>query len=179
MFGVLFAVGWPAVFGLRTRRGIVALSLVSLFALHWRFEGLRWQMVPIYLIALGLAVTDLTSGYIRYSGGYSESILPTVKPGVLMTHVIDDFTARLAVSGDIKFEGRRGAAQFWLKDLSLDTHWGLEISYKEMLFGRAGFDIGNLTAGLGIDIKRITVDLAYLHNDFLDETFRVSAGYRF
>ena len=59
MFGVLFAVGWPAVFGLRTRRGIVALSLVSLFALHWRFEGLRWQMVPIYLIALGLAVTDL------------------------------------------------------------------------------------------------------------------------
>jgi hypothetical protein len=130
-------------------------------------------------IMIGLAITDLTSGYIRYSGGYSESILPTVKPGILVSQAVHDFTGRLTISGDIKFEGRRGASQFWFKDLSLDTHWGLEISYKEMLFGRAGFDIGNLTAGLGIDVRRITIDLAYLHNDFLDETFRVSAGYRF
>jgi dienelactone hydrolase len=59
VFGALFAVGWPAVFGVRTRRGIVAISLVTLFALQWRLEGLRWQMVPIYLIALGLTITDL------------------------------------------------------------------------------------------------------------------------
>nr|MBN2278705.1 PorV/PorQ family protein [candidate division Zixibacteria bacterium] len=128
---------------------------------------------------IGLMVTDLTSGFIRYSGGNTESILPTVKPGLLLTHSYRDFTGRLAFSGDIKFEGIHEAAQFWMGEISLDTHWGAELSYREMLFGRAGFDIGNFTGGIGIDIRRIKIDLAYLHNSELDETFRISAGYSF
>ena len=128
---------------------------------------------------LGLMVTDLFSGFIRYSGGTTESILPTVKPGLLLHHAISDFTGRLAVSGDIKFEGIQSAAQYWAGKISLDMHYGLELSYREMIFGRAGFDIGNFTGGVGVDINRITIDLAYLHNDYLDETFRVSAGYSF
>jgi len=128
---------------------------------------------------LGLVVTDLFSGFIRYSGGTTESILPTVKPGVLLYHTVSDFTWRLAASGDIKFEGIQSAAQYWAGEFSLDTHYGLELSYREMIFGRAGFDIGNFTGGVGVDINRITIDLAYLHNDYLDETFRVSAGYSF
>jgi len=128
---------------------------------------------------LGLVVTDLTSGFIRYSGGHTESISPTVKPGLLLNHTISDFTGRLAMSGDIKFEGIRGGAQFWSGDISLDTHYGLEISYKEMIFGRAGFDIGDFTGGVGIDIDNIKIDLAYLHDSDLDDTFRISAGYSF
>lgn len=130
-------------------------------------------------IRLGMTVTDLVSGYIRYSDGHSESVLPTVRPGILLHHTIDDFTFRLAASGDIKFEGIKYAAQFWSDEVSLDTHFGFELGYREMLFGRAGFDIGNFTGGLGVDIRRITLDLAYLHNSYLDDTFRISAGYRF
>ncbi len=130
-------------------------------------------------VRLGLAVTDITSGYIRYTGGYSESILPTVRPSLLAHHVIDQFTVRLAMAGDIKFEGIKAAAQFWSGEVSLDTHFGAEVSYREKVFGRAGFDIGKFTAGVGMDIRRITLDLAYLHHSQLDETFRVSAGYRF
>ena len=63
--------------------------------------------------------------------------------------------------------------------ISLDTHYGLEIGYKELVFGRAGFDIGRFTAGGGVDVKNITVDFAYLHDDEFDGTFRVSAGYGF
>ncbi|MFQ5453412.1 MAG: hypothetical protein ACE5D6_04415, partial [Candidatus Zixiibacteriota bacterium] len=63
--------------------------------------------------------------------------------------------------------------------ISLDTHYGWELAYREMVFGRAGFDIGRLTAGGGVNIKNITLDFAYLHHDDLDETYRVSAGYRF
>ena len=146
---------------------------------------------------LGLTVTDITTGFIRYSGGSAlmeatdsgdteyesdantESIYPTVKPGLMLEYTYDDFTGRFLMSGDIKFEGIRNAAQYWSGPLSLDTHFGWEIGFREMVFGRAGFDIGRFTAGGGLDIKNITVDFAYMHHSDLDETFRVSAGYRF
>lgn len=143
---------------------------------------------------VGLMITDVTTGFIRYSGSSkvydfdgtvvereatAESIYPTVKPGVMLEYSYREFTGRFLMSGDIKFEGLKFAAQYWSGGLSLDTHYGWEIDYRGMLFGRAGFDIGRLTAGIGVDIKRVTVDLAYLHHDDLDETYRVSAGYRF
>ena len=59
VFGALSAVAWPAVFGVRTRRGIVAGGLLTLFILHWQVEGLRWQMLPLYGAALGLAIGDI------------------------------------------------------------------------------------------------------------------------
>ena len=134
---------------------------------------------PFDFAQLGLVVTDITSGFIRYEGGTTESILPTVKPGLLLHHTYNDFTGRFVMSGDVKFEGIREGAQYWMSELSLDTHFGWELSYREMLFGRAGFDIGNFTGGIGVDIRNIKVDLAYLHNSNFDETFRISAGYSF
>jgi dienelactone hydrolase len=59
VYGELFAVGWAAVFGVRTRRGIVAGLLLALFILQWQSEGLRWQMIPVYGAALGLAIGDI------------------------------------------------------------------------------------------------------------------------
>jgi len=134
---------------------------------------------------IGLMVSDITTGFIRYSGetfddgSNTESIYPTVKPGLTLEHRWHDFTGRMAVSGDIKFEDIKSAAQYWSGPISVDTHYGWEIGYREMVFGRFGFDIGRFTAGGGVDVKRITVDFAYLHHSDLDETFRVSAGYRF
>ncbi|MEA2031601.1 MAG: PorV/PorQ family protein [candidate division Zixibacteria bacterium] len=136
-------------------------------------------------VNLGLMVTDITTGFIRYSGesfdegSHSESIYPTVKPGIAIEYIYSDFTGRCLFSGDIKFEGLKSSAQCWSGPVSLDTHYGWEISYKEMIFGRAGFDIGRFTTGAGINIKNITIDLAYLHHSALDATWRVSAAYRF
>jgi len=59
VYGEMFAVGWPAVFGVRTRRGIAAAVLLACFVLHWQSEGLRWQMIPLYGAALGLAIGDV------------------------------------------------------------------------------------------------------------------------
>ncbi|SYZ72372.1 conserved hypothetical protein [Candidatus Zixiibacteriota bacterium] len=134
---------------------------------------------PLPYARLGLAITDVTSGLIHYDNGTTESIYPTVKPGLLLWRKFSDFTGRLAVSGDLKFEGIRRGAQYWMGNISLDTHYGAEISYREMFFGRAGFDIGDLTAGVGMLINRVQFDFAWMHNDYLDETFRMSAGYRF
>ncbi len=149
---------------------ISGYGLTADFGLLYKYNG---------NIQFGLVVTDITSGFIRYSTGTTESIVPTLKPGLLIQKKYKDFTGRFAMSGDIKFEGIKEAAQYWMGESSLDTHFGLEGSYKEKLFGRLGFDIGNFTGGLGFQTDKFSLDLAYLHNSDFDETFRVSAGYRF
>jgi predicted dienelactone hydrolase len=58
-FAAVFAVGWPVVFGVRPRRGIVALLLTGALIAHLQIEGYRWQMIPLYLVAVGLAVGDV------------------------------------------------------------------------------------------------------------------------
>lgn len=145
--------------------------------------GLLYDASP--WLDLGVMVTDITTGFIRYSGdtfddgANSESIYPTVKPGLHLQYAHDQFTGRFVASGDIKFEDLKTAAQYFSGPISLDTHYGWEVGYRNMLFGRAGFDIGRLTAGGGVSVRDVTVDFAYLHHDDLDETFRVSAAYRF
>ncbi len=59
VYGEVFAVAWAAIFGVRTRRGIAAGLLIALFVVHWRSEGLRWQMIPLYGAAIGLAIGDV------------------------------------------------------------------------------------------------------------------------
>lgn len=52
------AVLWPALFGVRPRRGIVTGSLVVLLVVQWQVEGYRWPLFPLYLATLALAVGD-------------------------------------------------------------------------------------------------------------------------
>jgi len=59
MFATVFAVLWPVVFGVRPKRGIVAGVLATVLIVQLQVEGFRWQMVPIYLVAIGLAVGDI------------------------------------------------------------------------------------------------------------------------
>ena len=156
--------------------------------------GLLYQAHPS--VRFGLMISDVTSGFIRYGGGSiiepadsggqvtetkssTESIFPTVKPGLMIEKYFNEVSVRLVASGDLKFENLKTAAQYWGGSLSLDTHFGLELGYRELIFGRTGFDMGTFTAWGGIDVMNITVDFAYLHHDDLGETFRVSAGYRF
>lgn len=57
--GCAVAVLWPALFGVRPRRGIVAVAMVALLAAQLRVEGFRWQMLVLYLVAAGLAIGDV------------------------------------------------------------------------------------------------------------------------
>lgn len=55
------AIIWPALFGVRSRRGIAAAIVVAALATQLIIEGPRWQLWPLYLVASGLAVGDLLS----------------------------------------------------------------------------------------------------------------------
>lgn len=59
LFAAAFAVFWPVVFGVRPRRGVVALALSAALLVQLQFEGFRWQMIPLYLAAIGLAIGDV------------------------------------------------------------------------------------------------------------------------
>lgn len=93
VYGELFAVGWAAVFGVRTRRGIVAGLLLALFILQWQSEGLRWQMIAVYGAALGLAIGDILAverrldwtrrisrGIFGFAGVTLAAVLPLILP---------------------------------------------------------------------------------------------------
>jgi hypothetical protein len=140
---------------------------------------------PYQFMDLGLMITDVTSGFIRYSGktfgqgSHSESIYPTVKPGFSVFKSYREFTGRFSASGDVKFENLKASSQYWMGGISLDTHYGWEVDYRSLVFGRAGFDIGRFTTGGGVNFRNITLDFAYLHESELDDSYRVSAGYRF
>ena len=130
-------------------------------------------------LTLGLTVTDLTSGVIRLSNGVTESITPTVRPAFMYKRAYGEFIFRALGTGDIRFEGRKASAQYYISDVSLDTHYGFEVSFREKAFGRVGADIGDLTMGAGFVAGRISVDVAFLKHSDLDDSYRFSAGYSF
>lgn len=89
----VFAVGWPVVFGVRPRRGIVAAMLSIALLAQLQFEGFRWQMIPLYMVAIGLAIGDvffldrklewsrrLTRGILGVVGLLLAATLPVVLP---------------------------------------------------------------------------------------------------
>jgi hypothetical protein len=140
---------------------------------------------PRQNITLGLMATDISSGFIRYSGktfgggAHTESIYPALKPAFSISKKHKDVKAQLSASAEVKFENLQGSAQYWSGSLSLDSHYGLELSWREILFARGGFDIGRVTAGGGFDYRHVAIDFAWMHQSAFDETFRVSASYKF
>lgn len=61
------------VFGVRPRRGLVALTMVAALFVQLQFEGFRWQMIPLYLVAAGLAIGDIL--YIDRTLDWSRRLL--------------------------------------------------------------------------------------------------------
>ncbi|HEX6148093.1 MAG TPA: hypothetical protein VF083_15060 [Acidimicrobiia bacterium] len=144
VFGEAFAVGWPAVFGVRTRRGIAAGLLLALFVIHWRVDGLRWQMIPVYGAALGLAVGDVLAlerrvdwtsriarGIFGTAGIALGAVLPLTLPvpelpvptgpepiGTVTVALID--REREEIYGPRPGQGRRLVAQVWYPALPND-----------------------------------------------------------
>ncbi|HEY5889121.1 MAG TPA: dienelactone hydrolase family protein [Acidimicrobiia bacterium] len=59
VYAALFAVGWPALFGVRSRRGIASGLLFVAVIAQLQVEGYRYQMIPLYILSLGLAIGDI------------------------------------------------------------------------------------------------------------------------
>ncbi len=125
-------------------------------------------------LSFGANLQDATFTFLSYSTGSKETIAPTLKLGAAYRTKLRNFALILAADTDLRFEGRKYAAQYWAGNISADNHYGLEIGYKERLFGRAGFDQGDFTAGAGLALGRFLLDFAYLSENELDNSYRLS-----
>jgi hypothetical protein len=126
-------------------------------------------------LTAALVVKDFTTTLLSYDTGTKESIYPTVIAGLRFNKNWNDFEFMLTADGDFRFENLKDAAEFWMGSISLDTHWGAQAGYKDMLFARGGVDIGRLALGGGIKIMPFQIDFAYLKYNDLDDSFRISA----
>ena len=129
---------------------------------------------PYSFLSVGANLMDLTSSLLFYDNGTTETINPTTKLGLALNRSFKHFSLVLATDADVRYEGRKSAAQFWLGKLSADMHHGLEISYREKVAGRLGLDQGDFTAGAGLWINQFGLDIAFLSHDELDNTYRIS-----
>jgi hypothetical protein len=130
---------------------------------------------------VGVKLQDITGTYISWSSGHNEFIAPSVKLGAAYTIESSKLNGKmiLAADGDIYFEDRRQASQFWVETYSLDLHLGVELVFQEKVMVRGGFDAENPTAGAGFKIGFFGFDYAYLHHDSFEATNRVSAFVEF
>jgi len=136
---------------------------------------------PMKEISLGARVADVTTTRISWDTGHKETILPTVSLGAAWTHALPalngTITAGLGLAST--FSGRDAASQVASGAWGGDLQAGLEYWYGHTVAARIGSDSGSLTAGAGLRGRGLGADYAYLSNQDLDATHRVSASVRF
>ena len=137
---------------------------------------------------VGVKLQDITGTYVSWSSGHNEFVSPSVKLGTAYTIESARLNGKmiLAADGDIYFDNRQRASQFWAGRYSLDLHLGAELVFQEKVMVRGGIDGGedgfsdpNLTAGAGFRISFFGFDYAYLHHDYFEATNRISGFVEF
>jgi hypothetical protein len=131
---------------------------------------------PLKWVDIGLNIQDATTTLLSYSTGLKESIYPTTKLGAKFYGRKGRFESALYADADLRFDAIDYGAQISAGRASIDSHFGLEISYMDKIAGRIGSEYGNLTLGAGLVLGRFNVDLAMRNHTDLDNTFLVSLG---
>ncbi len=107
-----------------------------------------------------------------------EFVAPSFRPG--MTYRFDfesiDLYLQPSVDLGILLESRNKSAQLGLGLLSVDSYWGMEVGFNDLIFLRLGYDdLSRFNAGLGLAIQKIGVDYSYTNFDeVLGNVHRIS-----
>ncbi|MDP8231402.1 MAG: hypothetical protein P9L91_01900 [Candidatus Zophobacter franzmannii] len=150
--------------------------------------GFGMDIGVLYMISdnflTGLKINDAFTTQIIWPNSDKEAVIPSFDlefsylhnfdkkglkaiRGVGMAEIITDFA-----EDDITVQ---------LGDLGVDFHAGIEYVATENLQLMVGYDIDNLTAGIGFNINKYILNYAYEHEleDELDNSHRISAGVKF
>lgn len=131
---------------------------------------------------VGANIQDVTGTLLVWDTKTRERIAPTVKIGAAQRFDLPsmDGVLTLAADGDFRFEDRELADEHHVwRSTTVDTHYGVEFVYHDMVGVRAGLAMGQLTAGAGLSLGGFTVDYAFGKHEYLDSSHRVSASYGF
>ncbi len=136
---------------------------------------------------LGVKLQDVTTTYLSWSNGTNELITPCVTPGLAYRIPLPRWNAGLLLAGSLEMraDDRGHADEIVAGSFTANSHLGLEVSFRDRVFLRGGFNSGyaakNLTAGAGFRLNPLTVDYAYA-GDTLDNnevTHRISVSAHF
>ncbi|MDD8019019.1 MAG: PorV/PorQ family protein [Bacteroidota bacterium] len=136
------------------------------------------QYLPMENVALGANLQDVTTTLVAWNTGTYELISPTLKLGA--AYFLDIFNGKLApvVGADVRFENRKFSSVAHVGPISFDPQVGIEFDYKNVVAIRAGYnDIGNLTLGAGIHLRKLDIDYSFAKFDAADQlgnTHRIS-----
>ena len=136
--------------------------------------------MPMQNLYLGANVQDVTTTLVAWSTGRNELISPTAKIGAAYKFEILGGSLMPAVDFDIRFEDRRFSAYTNLGPISLDTHAGLEYTFKNLFSIRGGYnDVKQFTVGAGIKLPKLNIDYSFARFsgseiERLDDSHRIS-----
>ena len=123
----------------------------------------------------GLAVRNLTRTRIAFDSGAADRIPPSLLLGVAYTRSLPAIDSRLTWSVSTHI----GEEKSGLEDVE-GIQAGVEYRFKDLLAFRTGAEGDHLTAGAGLRLyRRFGLDLAFLENGQLDNTYRISASFYF
>jgi hypothetical protein len=129
-------------------------------------------------LVFGANLQDATTTFVSWSTGTNELISPTLKLGAAYSFEIFEGKFTPALGTDVRFENRRFSAAANLGPISFDPQAGMEFDYKQIVAIRAGYnDLGNLTIGAGIHLRKLDIDYSFAKFDAADQlgnTHRIS-----
>jgi hypothetical protein len=140
--------------------------------------GALWN--PIGHLQTGVNIQDITTTLLAWDTGRRELIAPTIKTGFAYPLFFSFINTALLVAADtdVRFENRQFASQAHLGAVSLDFHLGAELLFRRAIAIRVGSDMGHFSAGAGLRLPRLDFDYAFLSNQDLENTHRVSLRVR-
>ena len=144
--------------------------------------GIGFDIGAQYLVSeqfiLGANLQDATTTLVSWNTGTNELISPTLKLGA--AYMLEIFNGKLtpALGTDVRFENRKFSSAANVGPVSFDPQAGIEFDYKNVVAVRAGYnDIGNITLGAGIHLRKLDIDYSFAKFDAADQlgnTHRIS-----
>jgi hypothetical protein len=131
---------------------------------------------------VGLVARDLTTSVLGWSTGRTEAILPSVSLGGAWSQDLPGLNAKATVAADLEnhFESRGAAEAISAGPLSAEPHVGVEYLIANTVALRGGLngsaDKNNITAGAGLRLAWMNVNVAFQNHADLGFTHRVSLG---
>lgn len=122
---------------------------------------------------------NATTTILSWSTGTKEYAYPFLKTGIMAKAPLSwrDVSLSFGIETDIYFENRKLASQWDVSSLSMDIHYGGEVSIKDRFFLRAGSNSGHLTAGGGFVFSSFSVDYGFMSHQQLGSSHRFSLSY--
>jgi hypothetical protein len=130
--------------------------------------GLLYQSK--YPLKFAFVIRNLTKTRVHFDAGNTDTISPSLLMG---TSYIYTFSDSHRLLGGIS--GHFGEDTSGIEGNQM-IHLGIEYQFKQRLMLRLGRRGSHLTAGSGIKLNRATIDLAFLQNTQLNNTYRISTS---